>query len=380
MIIRDAVVKGFSSFGVFFSVNKGELDVLTHVQELSYSRVNNPEELFSIGDRADLLVISVDESKLQVGCSIKRLSPDPFENISKYKVNSKYKVKIIKLLEFGAFVSLESGLTALLHASNISWTDKNPSAKKIFQVGQEIEVILTEIDLDKKRVAVSYKLATESPYLILEKKYPVSSLLEGTVSSTNEYSLRIKPDDPEISSLLIFVHCNDISYFGNPEEKLQTYKKGQKVTIKILEIQPDQQKARGSIKATKPDPISFFENKAVNDIVTTKVISSSSSGLIVRPEGCSMDFNIKKSQLSVNQADARPQRWVGGELLDVAIAELNLSKRKINLSLKLLEELQNKESLEKYGHSDSGKNLPFSSLDKSLSESKKNKKKTKKEE
>ena len=96
MIIRDAVVKGFSSFGVFFSVNKGELDVLTHVQELSYSRVNNPEELFSIGDRADLLVISVDESKLQVGCSIKRLSPDPFENISKYKVNSKYKERHIK--------------------------------------------------------------------------------------------------------------------------------------------------------------------------------------------------------------------------------------------------------------------------------------------
>jgi len=368
-------VKGFSNFGVFFSVNNGELDVLTHLQELSYSRVNSPEELFSIGERADLLVISVDSSKLQVGCSIKRLSPDPFENISKYKVNSKYKVRIIKLLEFGAFAELEPGLTTLLHSSNISWTHKNPSAKKVFRVGQEIEVVLTEIDMEKRRVAVSYKLATESPYLILEKKYPVSSLLEGTVSSTNEYALRIKPDDPEINSLEIFVHCNDLVYFGNPEEQLQKYKKGQKVTIKILEIRPDQQKCRGGIKQTKTDPLSFFEKKAVNDIITTKVISSDSRGLTVRPEGSSMDFNIKKSQLSVNQADARPQRWVGSELLDVAISELNLSKRKVSLSLKLLEELQNKESLEKYGHSSSGKNLPFSSLDKSLSEKQKKKNK-----
>ncbi len=132
----------------FFNVN-GELDVLVHLQEISYSRVNHPDEVFNIGEKHDLKVITVDKEKLQVGCSVKQLSPDPFEHIENYELNKIYKVKVVKLMDFGAFCELEPGLTTLLHSSELSWTKKNISAKKMFKVGDEIDCIITEIDKKK---------------------------------------------------------------------------------------------------------------------------------------------------------------------------------------------------------------------------------------
>ena len=167
-VIKGAEVKGYSSFGCFFNVN-GELDVLVHLQEISYSRVNHPDEVFTIGEKHDLLVISVDKDKLQVGCSVKQLSPDPFEHISNYQLNKVYKVKVVKLMDFGAFCELEPGLTTLLHTSEISWTKKNQSPKKILNVGDNIDCVITEIDKDKRRVSISHKLTQENPFEIFEK-------------------------------------------------------------------------------------------------------------------------------------------------------------------------------------------------------------------
>ena len=144
-IIKGAEVKGYSSFGCFFNVN-GELDVLVHLQEISYSRVNHPDEVFNIGEKHDLKVISVDKEKLQVGCSVKQLSPDPFEHIENYELNKIYKVKVVKIMDIGAFCELEPGLTTLLHSSELSWTKKNLYTKKIFKVGNEIEKVNTITD------------------------------------------------------------------------------------------------------------------------------------------------------------------------------------------------------------------------------------------
>ena len=156
-IIKNAEVKGYSSFGCFFHVNN-ELDVLVHLQEISYSRVNHPDEVFNIGEKHDLKVISVDKEKLQVGCSVKQLSPDPFEHIENYELKKVYKAKVMKIMDFGAFCELEPGLTTLLHSSELSWTKKNISAKKMFKVGDEIDCVITEIDKDKRRVAISHRL------------------------------------------------------------------------------------------------------------------------------------------------------------------------------------------------------------------------------
>ena len=365
-IIKSAVVKGYSSFGCFFNVNN-ELDCLVHLQEISYSRVNHPEEVFNIGDKHDLLVISVDKEKLQIGCSIKQLSPDPFEKISNYKLNNKYQVKIIKIMDFGAFAELEPGLTTLLHSSEISWSRKNVQPKKFFKVGDKIDCVITEIDKDKRRIAISYRLTKENPFDKIEKNNPVGSEVNGTISSMNEYAIYLKLDDYEIDA---FLHFNDLSYAGVPEETAKNYKIKDKMKVKVLEIKKDSQKVRVGLKQTQKDPFDYFSNKKVNDTVTVKVLSSDNKGLIVQPEGSNMNLLIKKSQIAVSSSDARPSRFVGGERIDAAISELNMEKRKVSLSIKLLEELQNKEAVSKFSSPLSGKNLPFSSLSDKLSNKK----------
>ena len=361
-LIKGAEVKGYSSFGAFFNVN-GELDVLVHLQEISYSRVNHPDEVFNIGEKHDLKVISVDKDKLQVGCSIKQLSPDPFEHIENYELNKVYKVKVVKIMDFGAFCELEAGLTTLLHSSELSWTKKNITAKKMFKVGDEIDCVITEIDKEKRRVAISHRLTQENPFEIIEKKYPIGTVVEGEIVNKNEYSLFVKIKDLDVDA---FLHCNDLTYLSNGEEELTKYKKGDKITVKVLEIKVSEQKVRVGLRQTKTDPFDWFKDKKLNQTITVKIINSDNKGLLVRPEGCEMDFTIKKSQIAINPADARPTRFTGGEKVDCAIAELDFTKRKVVLSMKLLEEIEKKEALEKYGSEGSGKNLPFSSLSSDL--------------
>ena len=369
-IIKNAEVKGYSSFGCFFNVN-GELDVLVHLQEISYSRVNHPDEVFNIGEKHDLKVISVDKEKLQVGCSVKQLSPDPFEHIENYELNKTYKVKIMKLMDFGAFAELEPGLTTLLHSSELSWTKKNVSAKKMFKVGDEIDCVITEIDKEKRRVAISHRLTQENPFEAFEKRFKIGAIVEGEVVNKNEYSMFLRIEDLEVDA---FLHCNDLTYLNNGEEELAKYKKGDKLKVKVIEIKSSEQKIRVGLKQTQNDPFDWFKDKKVKQTITVKIVSADNKSLIVRPEGCEMDFQIKKSQIAINAADARTSRFTGGERIDCAIAELDFDKRKVSLSIKLLEELERAEALEKFGTTEaSGKSLPFSSLADDLKKKKDNK-------
>ena len=361
-IIKGAEVKGYSSFGCFFNVN-GELDVLVHLQEISYSRVNHPDEVFNIGEKHDLKVISVDKEKLQVGCSVKQLSPDPFEHIENYELNKVYKVKVVKIMDFGAFCELEPGLSTLLHSSELSWSKKNTSAKKMFKVNDIIDCVITEIDKEKRRVAISHRLTLENPFEVFQQKFPVGTIVEGEVVNKNEYSLFVRVENLEVDA---FLHCNDLTYSNNGEQELNNYKKGDKLKVKVLEIKVSDQKIRVGRRQTQRDPFDWFKDKKIKQTITVKIISTDTKGLIVRPEGCEMDFPIKKVNIAINTADTRTSRFTGGERIDCAIADLDLEKRKVTLSIKLLEEMEKKEALEKYGAEGSGKNLPFSSLSEDL--------------
>ena len=270
-------------------------------------------------------------------------------------------------MDFGVFAELEPGLTTLLHSSEISWSRKNVSPKKFFKVGDKINCIITEIDKDKRRIAISYRLTKGNPFELIEKNNPVGTELTGTISSMNEYAIYLKLDDYEIDA---FLHFNDLSYTGNPEETAKNYKIKDKMKVKVLEIKRDSQKVRVGLKQTEKDPFDYFKNKKLNDTITVKVLSSDNKGLLVQPEGCSLNLLIKKSQIAVSSSDARPSRFVGGERIDAAISDLNIEKRKVTLSIKLLEELQNKEAVSKFSSPLSGKNLPFSSLSDKLTKKK----------
>ena len=238
----------------------------------------------------------------------------------------------------------------------------------MFKVGDEIDCVITEIDKEKRRIAISYKLTQENPFVLFEKKYPVGTVVETQIVNKNEYSLFVTVKDLDVDA---FLHCNDLTYLNNGEEELKKYNINDKIKVKVLEIKTDEQKIRVGLRQTQADPFDWFKDKNVNQIITVKIISTDNKGLIVRPEGCEMDFNIKKNQIAISSADARPTRFTGGERIDCAISEFDFEKRKVSLSIKLLEEIQKKEALDKYGAEGSGKNLPFSSLSDKLDKKKK---------
>ena len=222
---------------------------------------------------------------------------------------------------------------------------------------------LTEINKEKRRVAISHRLTKENPFVTFAKNFPVGTVSESTVINYNEYALFVSIED--IKEIHCFLHVNDLSFdTNNNEEKLKKFKRGDKLRVKVLEIQTDQQKVRVGAKQTQPDPFDWFKNRSINDLITVKVISSNSKkGLVVKPEGCDMELLIKKSAIAINPSDARPTRWLGGEKVDVAISELSMKQRKVTLSIKLLEEIQRNEALKKWGVGEgSGKQLPFSQL------------------
>ena len=369
--------KGFTSFGAFFSIGDGIIDTLVHLMEISYQRISHPEEALNVGDVKELIIIAIDNEKLQISTSIRQLSPDPFLEIDNYNIHDSYKVKIVKILDFGFFAELKKGLTILIHNSEISHVKKNIIPIKTFSVGEEVSVKLINIDKEKKQIAGSIKALQENPFVTFKKKFPVGTICEATVKASNEYALFVTVDN--LDEIDCFLHQNDLSFKEKNDEEIKKYKKGQKIQVKVLEIQPDLNKVRVSHKATLKDPFDFFKNKKVNDTLTVKVISSDTKGLVVQPLECEMEFTIKKSQIAINNADARPTRWTGGEKVDCALLDLNFEKRKVSLSIKLLEEIMNNDAINKFSSPLSGKNLPFSSLSDELDKKDKKKEKEKKE-
>ena len=366
-IIKGAVVKGYSSFGCFFEVNN-EIDVLVHLQEISYSRINHPDEVFTIGETHDLKVISIDKDKMQISCSIKALTPDPFENISNYEVGKTYKAKVIKVVDYGAFCELQPGLTCLLHSSEISWGKKNVVPSKFFKINEEIDCVITDIDKEKKRIAISHKLAKENPYQKFAEKYSVDSIVKGKISNIKDLSIYVNINEFNIDG---FLHANDLSYSSKPEDEVKKYQKGDEIEVKVIEIKPNEQKIKFGMKQLQEDPFNVFKDRKEKDVITVKVKSTSPKGILVVPEGIDFEILIKKNQIAINAEDARANRFIQGDRIDAAISEINFEKRKISLSIKLLEEIQNKEAVSKFSSPLSGKNLPFSSLSEKLDNKKK---------
>ncbi len=366
-IIKNAIVKGYSSFGCFFEVNN-EIDVLVHLQEISYSRISHPDEVFTVGEKHDLKVISIDKEKMQISCSIKALTPDPFENINNYEIGKTYKAKVIKVVDYGAFCELQPGLTCLLHSSEISWSKKSVIPSKFFKVNEEIDCVITEVDQEKKRIAISHKLAKENPYEAFKNKYPENSKLKGNISNIKDFSIYVNIPEFDIDG---FLHANDLSYSGKPEDEIKKFNKGDEIEVKVLEVKPKDQRIKFGIKQLEEDPFDSFKDKKVNDILTVKVKSTSPKGILVSPEGSSLEILIKKNAIAINAEDARSNRFITGDRIDAAISEINVEKRKIVLSIKLLEEMQNKEAVSKFSSPLSGKNLPFSSLSEKLGDKKK---------
>ena len=360
--VDDAIIKSITDWGLFFEIN-GEIDALCHSSCCSYQRIENLNDMFEVGQKIPVEVISIDDKKLQIGVSIKALLKNPFDNIDNYKVGNIYKVTVKKILAYGVFCELEDSLIALLHQSEISWTEKNPFPKNYFKLDQKIDAQILSIDKETQRVSISYKLTQENPYETVSKTFSKDDPIDVTVSDKNDSGLFVKLPGVGLDA---YLHQNQLSWSGNGKDQMDKINKGEKIKVKIVDISVENRKILVSKKALEQDPMNFWSQKKVDDILTTKVISVDKRGLIVKPEGSDFEVFIKKNQIAIQSEDARSERFTVSDRVDAAVTEISMEKRKVSLSIKRVEEINNEIAIKNYSDLSSGKSLPFANLSEKL--------------
>ena len=365
--IVDGTVKGITDYGVFFDLNG--IDCMTHINECSWSRISHPEELFTIGQKQKLKIIKIDFGNKKISTSVKMLTPDPFETkINNYEIGKIYPAEVRKITDYGVFLSLEDGLEGLCHQSELSHTKKNISAKKLLSLSQKIKVMIIEIDVKKRRISLSYKKTQDNPWEEFVKKFPVGSKVEGTIKNITEFALFVTIKDFNFDAM---IHYKDISH-EELEEDLKKFKKNDPITAMILESNQEKEKIRLGLKQLLPDPLDYFKDKKKGDIITVIVLETLDNGLKVSPDGCPLKILIKKNQIAIDKQDQRTSRFNKGDKVDCMLLDLDLIKKKVSLSIKMLEEEQTRLAIKKYGSVDSGRSLPFVKLSETLKKKNKN--------
>jgi len=290
--IVNGIVKSIVDWGVFVDLNG--VDSLLHITDISWSRINKPSELLSIGQSIKVKITKIEPIKLKISVSIKHLTEDPYTKIiNKYKIGQKYPATVTKVQDYGCFAKLEEGLEGLIHQSELSWTKKNIHPGKILSTSQKIEVELLEKDMEKRRLSLSYKKTLVNPWNKFTKDFKVGDKFEGTVKNITDYGLFVSIKDSELDGL---IHYKDLSW-SEKDSELEKYKKNQLVKFKILEVNKEDEKIRLGIKQLDDDPFEFFANKKLSDIVTVIVQSSTQNGIYVNVGKKNLSILIKKNQL-----------------------------------------------------------------------------------
>ena len=347
--IVQGVVKNLTDWGVFIDLNG--VDALLHITDISWSRINKPSELLSLGQSVKVKITKIEPVKLKISVSIKHLTEDPYTKIiNKYEIGKKYPATVTKVQDYGCFAKLEDGLEGLIHQSELSWTKKNIHPGKILSTSQKIEVILLEKDIEKRRLSLSYKNTLVNPWDKFNKDFKVGDKSEGSIKNITDYGLFISIKNTELDGLC---HYKDLNW-SEKESELEKYKKNQIIKFKILEINRQEEKIRLGIKQLEDDPFDYFENKNVSDVITAIVQGTSQNGIYVNVGKKNLSILIKKNQLAKEVENQRQSRFVKGDHIDALITELDKEKRKVSLSIKALEEKMTKEAVKKYGSKDSG--------------------------
>jgi len=347
--VVQGIVKSIVDWGVFVDLNG--VDSLLHITDISWSRINKPSELLSLGQTIKVKITKIEPVKLKISVSIKHLTKDPYTTtINKYEIGKTYPAVITKVQDYGCFAKLEDGLEGLIHQSELSWTKKNIHPGKILSTSQKVDVQLLEKDVEKRRLSLSYKNTLPNPWQKFSKNFKVGDVSEGSIKNITDYGLFVSIKNTELDGL---IHYKDLSW-SEKDSELEKYKKNQLIKFKILEMSLKEEKIRLGIKQLDDDPFEFFMNKNISDIITGVVQSSTQNGVYLQVGKKNLPILIKKNQLAKEPENQRPARFVKGDKLDALITELDKEKRKVSLSIKALEEKQTKEAVKKYGSKDSG--------------------------
>ena len=342
-IVDDAIVKATTDWGIFLDI-KG-IDALLHVSDLSHGRVKKPADLVTIGQKLKVKITKIDKKTNRVSASIKALTEDPYENIEKkYKIGEIYEGEITKIMEYGCFVKIEDGIEGLIHNSELDWTNRNIKPNKVLSVSQIIKFKIVNIDKDTKRISLSYKATLENPWDAVKEK--IGQEVKIKINNITDKAIFGELIGSGLSGML---HYKELNYSENIED-LKKFKKNDTITVKILEVKDD--KIRFSKRALEKDPLDYFKDngKKVGDIITTRIHEVLKTGVKVTiDKEKKLIVTIRKADLAKDSADARPEVFAPGNALDAKITELDLSARRVKLSVKAAQIDEEKSLIAKFG-------------------------------
>ncbi|WP_366129371.1 30S ribosomal protein S1 [uncultured Roseovarius sp.] len=347
----DGVVKNITEYGAF--VDLGGVDGLLHVTDMAWRRVNHPSEILSIGETVKVQVIKINKETHRISLGMKQLQDDPWDLVgAKYPLESVHSGRVTNITDYGAFVELEPGVEGLVHVSEMSWTKKNVHPGKIVSTSQEVEVMVLEIDSAKRRVSLGLKQTMRNPWEVFAETHPEGTEVEGEVKNITEFGLFIGLEG-EIDGM---VHLSDLSWDERGEDAIQNYKKGDVVQAVVSEVDTDKERISLSIKALGGDKFAEAVGGVKRgSIITVEVTAIEDGGIEVEYEG--MKSFIRRSDLSRDRAEQRPERFSVGDKVDARVTNVDNKTRRLGLSIKAREIAEEKEAVEQYGSSDSGASL-----------------------
>jgi small subunit ribosomal protein S1 len=350
--ILQGVVKNITDYGAF--VDLGGVDGLLHVTDIAWRRINHPSEALQIGQTVTVQVIRFNPETQRISLGMKQLEADPWDGVqAKYPVGAKFKGRVTNITDYGAFVELEPGIEGLVHVSEMSWTKKNVHPGKIVSTSQEVEVMVLDVDPVKRRISLGLKQTMQNPWDAFLEKHPSNSELEGEVKNITEFGLFVGLPG-EIDGM---VHMSDIAWDKPGEEAIQGYKKGDRVKVKVLDVDVEKERISLGIKQLASDP---FESASVGlkkgDVVTCTVTATNDGGVEVSV-GDGLTGFIRKADLSRDRSEQRPDRFAVGEKVDAKIISIEARARKVSLSIKAKEVEEEKAAMAEFGSSDSGASL-----------------------
>ena len=350
--VLQGVVKNLTDYGAF--VDLGGVDGLLHVTDIAWRRINHPSEALHIGQTVKVQVIRFNPETQRISLGMKQLEADPWEGVElKYPVGAKYTGRVTNITDYGAFVELEPGIEGLVHVSEMSWTKKNVHPGKIVSTSQEVEVMVLDVDPQKRRISLGLKQCLDNPWQTFVEKHPVGTELEGEVKNITEFGLFVGlPGD--IDGM---VHLSDLDWQKSGEEAIKAFKKGDVVKVKILDVDVEKERISLGIKQLSDDPFATAASQhKKGDVVTCTVSSVQENGIEVSL-GDGVTGFIRKADLSRERSEQRPDRFAVGEKVDAKITAIDAKTRKLSLSIKAREVDEEKQAMADYGSSDSGASL-----------------------
>jgi len=350
--VLDGVVKNITDYGAF--VDLGGVDGLLHVTDIAWRRINHPSEALNIGQSVKVQVIRFNPETQRISLGMKQLDADPWDGVAaKYPVGVKFKGRVTNITDYGAFVELEPGVEGLVHVSEMSWTKKNVHPGKIVSTSQEVEVMVLEVDEEKRRISLGLKQCLENPWQEFLDKHKVGAELEGEIKNITEFGLFIGLTG-DIDGM---VHLSDLDWEKPGEEAVKAYKKGDTVKVKLLDVDVEKERISLGIKQLSADPFAGATGELKKgDVVTCTVTAVTEGGLEVSVQDGAKGF-IRRNELARDRSDQRTDRFAVGDRVDARITNIDRKDRRLTLSVKAHEMAEEKQAMAEYGSSDSGASL-----------------------